>query len=64
LFFKKARKKLMSFIPWKPIFIILVIVLIFFLLSFVMKSYEKNKNGDNWDIENTKASLGTFLSDR
>ena len=64
MFFKKARKKIMSFIPWKPIFIILIIVLVFFVLSLIMKSYDKNKNAEDWNVGNTKSSLGTFLSDR
>ena len=63
MFFKKARKKIMSFIPWKPIFIILVVVLVFFVLSLIMKSYEKNKNADDWNVGNTESSLGTFLRD-
>ena len=64
MFFKKARKKIMSFIPWKPIFIILVVVLVFFILSLISKSYEKSKDSDDWNVGNTKASLGIFVSDQ
>ena len=54
----------MSFIPWKPIFIILIIVLVFFVLSLIMKSYDKNKNAEDWNVGNTEATLGTFVSDQ